>query len=192
MEEKSKTLKEISKKKAIVGGAAILLLVALFFGLRLDEGNKQNSSSTYVSKTDFETDLDSKEGFKTWDKPPTNVTIPEVNSNAPAEVAKPLSVTSASPGSSASQRSFSISIANDKFEPSTIIAKLKDNITITFTAVDKNYYFTQPDYGFDELIPKGMTKKIGLQLSAPGKFLFYCSGCGGPQDGPVGYLIVVE
>lgn len=178
----------MTKKKLIIsliiGGLAVVILGLIIFSRREKE--------VTLPKESVQLSEEKKEEFSTWRPAPRDVVVPDVNSSPPAEVAKPIDVNPAAPGSSSSQRDFAISIANDKFSPSKIIAKLKDNIVISFTAVDKDYYFTQPDYGFDKLIRKGTTEKIGLGLTAAGDFLFYCSACGGPEKGPVGHLIVVE
>lgn len=119
-----------------------------------------------------------------------DITVPEKGSAAPENVAVPEVVGAASPNSSASYRGFSIAADGDKFVPDTVIAKEKDTVRITITAVDKDYDFTQPDYGFSVPIPKGQSKPIEFGATASGEFTFYCSVCGGPAKGPVGYIIV--
>lgn len=180
----------MSRKKIIVISLVVAGLVAVVLELIVFSNKSEKQISSPVDSA--QVTEEKKEEFSSWRPAPKNVVVPEANSSAPADVAKPLSVTPAAPGSSSSQRDFDISIAHDKFIPDKIIAKLKDNIVISFTATDKDYYFTQPDYGFNELIKKGTTKKVGLGLTATGDFLFYCSACGGPEKGPVGHLIVVE
>ena len=122
---------------------------------------------------------------------PIGVKVPEPNSSAPLNVAKPNLVAPASPGSSSNLRLFNLEIKGDKFTPDTIIVNKGDIVSLTITAVDKNYDFTQPDFGFKKSISKGQTQEIGFQASAVGKFTFFCSACGGPDKGPVGYIIIV-
>lgn len=117
--------------------------------------------------------------------------VPELNSLAPSNVAKPTLVAPASPGAPESLRKFSLKIENNKFSPDTVIVNKGDVIQLSIIALDKNYDFTQPDFGFKKSIPKGQTQEIGFQASAVGKFTFFCSACGGPDKGPIGYIIIV-
>lgn len=128
---------------------------------------------------------------KTMAPAPKDVRVPELNSSAPSNVAKPTTVAPASPGGSESIRKFDIKIQEDKFSPDTVIVNKGDIIQLSITALDKNYDFTQPDFGFKKSIPRGQTQEIGFQASAVGKFTFFCSACGGPDKGPVGYIIIV-
>ena len=66
-----------------------------------------------------------------------------------------------------------------------------ETVNLSVTAVDANYSFTQPDYGFNDMIAKGKTQTIQFQAMASGNFSFYCSSCGGPLKGPVGHIIIV-
>lgn len=139
--------------------------------------------------------LPESEGTQTQSKTragaPIDAKVPELNSLAPSNVAKPNLVAPASPGASESIRKFSLKIENDKFSPDTVSVYKGDIIQLSITAVDKNYDFTQPDFGFNKSIPKGQTIDGGFQASAAGKFTFFCSACGGPDKGPVGYIIIV-
>jgi len=129
---------------------------------------------------------------QTWQAPPENVTVPEVGqTNVPEEVAVPKNVSPASAVSDAKIRNFSeLKIENNKFTPQEFIVKQGDIFDVNVTAIDKDYDFTQPDYGFNLSIKKGETKRVQFQATAVGKFTFYCKSCGGPEKGPVGYLVV--
>ena len=81
---------------------------------------------------------------------------------------------------------------NNSFIPDTVVVNKGDVVHIDLTAVDKDYAFTQPDYGFDSPIAKGKTRAIEFQAVAGGKITFFCKICGGPEKGPVGYLIVKD
>lgn len=130
-------------------------------------------------------------GPATRETVPSNVVVPGATStNVPANVAKPQVIGPANPNNTASFRSFSITISGSAFTPNTVIVKVGDTAHINFTAVDKNYDFTQPDYGFNVSIPKGQTKLVEFSATAEGKFTFYCKTCGGPSSGPVGYIVV--
>jgi len=133
------------------------------------------------------------EGPKTRSAPPQNVVVPEKNSaNVPENVAKPQIVNPSSPTSQANFRSFDLGVDGDKFVPDTVIVRAGDTIRLNITAVDKNYDFTQPDFGFSAPLLKGQEKVIAFGATAAGKFTFFCKSCGGPDKGPVGYIIISQ
>jgi len=130
-------------------------------------------------------------GPVTRETAPENVTVPnQGDKNAPQNVAVPSSVSPGSASGSTSIRKFSIKIENNEFTPNTVIVKLGDTVDLSFTAVDRDYDFTQPDYGFKASVLKGSSQRIQFGATAAGKFTFYCSSCGGPSKGPVGYVII--
>lgn len=132
-------------------------------------------------------------GPVTREAAPQNVVVPSKDSKGvPQNVALPTNVSPASQTSDASFRGFSIKADNNEFIPNTVIVRQGDVADITVTAVDKDYDWSQPDYGFKTPIPKGTSKRIQFGATASGKFTFFCSVCGGPQKGPVGYLIVAQ
>ncbi|MBI4086283.1 MAG: cupredoxin domain-containing protein [Candidatus Liptonbacteria bacterium] len=121
----------------------------------------------------------------------SGISVPNAtSSNVPANVAKPSIVTSAAPNSSASFRKFSISAGGGQFIPNTVIVNIGDTVHLDITAVDAGYDFTQPDYGFNIILPKGQAKVVEFQATAEGKYTFFCKACGGPAKGPVGYVVV--
>ena len=123
---------------------------------------------------------------------PVDVVIPGKNStNVPVNVAKPNIETPANPGNSATFRGYAIRAANDAFSPDTIIVKQGDTVHLEFTAVDKDYDFTQPDYGFSVTVARGATKAFQFDATASGKFVLLCRSCGGPSQGPVGSIVIV-
>lgn len=126
---------------------------------------------------------------------PANITVPnEGDKNVTSSVAVPQIQVSAHPtGGSSQYRQFAIDADNSAFTPATVVAKKGDIIDLEITAVDKDYDFTQPDYGFSAVpIPKGETKRVQFQALNAGKFTFYCTSCGGPNKGPIGYIIITE
>jgi len=123
---------------------------------------------------------------------PSNIAVPDIGSSVPSNVAKPQIVAVALTGSSASFRSFSITVSGNKFTPDTVIVKAGDRVSLSIKAVDKDYDFTQPDYGLSSPLPKGKTTKVEFQATAADKYTFYCKICGGPSSGPVGYVTVVK
>ena len=121
---------------------------------------------------------------------PSNVMVPDsASSSVPSNVAKPQLVAPTRPNSDARFRSFSIGVSSSGFVPDTVIVKVGDTVHLVITAVDKDYDFAQPDYGFNVALLKGQAKVVEFQATAEGKFTFYCKSCGGPAKGPVGYII---
>ncbi|RJP43608.1 hypothetical protein C4587_02935 [Candidatus Parcubacteria bacterium] len=123
---------------------------------------------------------------------PENVTVPEKDSsNVPENVAVPGIVAPSAPTSDSSFRSFDIKVEGDKFVPDTVIVKKGDAIRLSITAVDGDYDFSQPDYGVKTSLPRGKAKLVGFSATAEGKYTFFCESCGGPEKGPIGYIVVV-
>jgi heme/copper-type cytochrome/quinol oxidase subunit 2 len=119
------------------------------------------------------------------------VTVPDKGASSTAvNVAIPVVQGPGDPAGNVSYRSFNINIQGGAYVPSTVIVKQGDTVNLALTAVDAAYGFTQPDYGFNVVIPKGKTQTIQFQASASGNFTFYCASCGGPSKGPVGHIIV--
>lgn len=126
---------------------------------------------------------------------PANTTVPNEGDNVKGGVAVPQIQVPAHPSGAGTGdlRQFAITADNDAFTPATIIVKNGDIIDLEITAVDKNYDFTQPDYGFSAVpVQKGTTAKIQFETLTTGKFTFYCTSCGGPNKGPIGYVIVAN
>ena len=113
---------------------------------------------------------------KTMAQAPEDVKVPGSNSLVPSNVAKPSLVAPASPGSSSNLRLFNLKIEGDKFTPDTIIVNKGDVVSLTITAVDKNYDFTQPNLGYKKPIPKGQTGGLQFGATSVGKFTFFCNG----------------
>ena len=132
-------------------------------------------------------------GTETRSDAPSDVVVPDVGAtNVPANVAVPQNVAPAAPGVSAKFRSFEIKVDGGKFVPDTLAVNVGDTVNVKITAVDKDYDFVQPDYGFSFPLPKGIQKTLEFGATTEGKYTFYCSSCGGPDKGPVGYIIVVK
>jgi heme/copper-type cytochrome/quinol oxidase subunit 2 len=87
-------------------------------------------------------------------------------------------------------RSFDVIVQNNAFMPSALTVHLGDSVNLEIGAIGAGYDFTQPDFGLHVVLPNGANKKIQFTATAAGKFVFYCSSCGGPAKGPVGYLVV--
>ncbi|MEK7508079.1 MAG: cupredoxin domain-containing protein [Patescibacteria group bacterium] len=155
---------------------------------------KQNSSPSVTPQGQTSGKLSEQiQGPVTREAPPKDIVVPDTDSqNLQQNIAKPEVVSRASQTNNSSYRSFDIKIERDAFMPDTIIVYEGDTTNINVTAVDKDYDFTQPDYGFKVLIKKGETKKIQFGATAAGRFLFYCDSCGGPDKGPRGYVVIAS
>ncbi len=108
-----------------------------------------------------------------------------------ANIAVPKVVIPAAPGVSASLRVFDISGNGGVFTPSTVTAYVGDTVHINFTAVDKAYDITFPDYNMKQTAQKGETKVLEFQATNAGKFTYYCDSCGGLKSNAVGYMEIV-
>jgi heme/copper-type cytochrome/quinol oxidase subunit 2 len=118
------------------------------------------------------------------------VKVPEKGDAVSGDVAVPREVSTVNPGLGVSKRVFDIAISSGSFKPSEIIVKLKDTITMNFTATDGDYDFTMPDFGLSVPLLKGVKKTVQMDATAAGKFIFYCKVCGGPEKGPRGSLTI--
>ena len=123
---------------------------------------------------------------------PQGTSVPEVGSSVPDNVAAPQIVKPSAPGAESQLREYeTIEVRGDVFTPDTVIVSQGDFAHFNIVAVDKNYDFYQPDYGLRTALSRGETKLIEFKARSSGKFMFYCSSCGGPDRGPVGYIVVV-
>jgi nitrous oxide reductase len=166
----------------------LVLLIALFVVLFLTKTEK--------SKINEEANQGvSAPQSTTWQEVDKNIVVPsskEEAQNLGENVAKPQNVVKANANTDSNIRTFEgILIENNEFRPSEFRLKQGDVFDIFAKAVDKDYDITQPDYGVILKVKKGEQKRLQFQVTAPGKFVFYCSLCGGPDKGPKGYLVVV-
>ncbi|MBI2591272.1 MAG: cupredoxin domain-containing protein [Candidatus Brennerbacteria bacterium] len=119
------------------------------------------------------------------------IKVPEPGDQTAENVAAPTNVQPAAPGIAAKDRTFTIQGENGVFTPSTIIVKVGDTVRLTINAVDKEYDFVLPDYGFaTQPIAAGASTFLGFQALNSGKFIFYCKLCGGVNSTAKGELIV--
>ena len=166
-------------KKTIVIGVIVLVILVLVVVLIL--GNRGENT------------IGEKTGSSTRTVLMGKVAVPGTDSeDFPANVAKPLVVASLNEEGTTNLRVFHVEIKNDTFTPDTIIVRRGDLLRLEVSAIDKNYDITQPDYGSYLSIPRGATKKVSFGVSATDKFTLFCKSCGGPELGPVGWLIVTE
>ncbi|MDA2936238.1 cupredoxin domain-containing protein [Patescibacteria group bacterium AH-259-L05] len=120
------------------------------------------------------------------------IEVPEPGSELEDKtIAIPEVTAAAAPGVEARFRRFFISIENDRYVPSEVIVNTGDTVHIDFTAVDKTYDITLPDYGMKQIVATGETKIFEFQAVNTGKFLYYCDLCGGVKGKVTGHIIVV-
>ncbi len=185
-------MKSINKKNiiiAIVVVVVVVIVVALVMMMGGKKGNAPGSTSGNPSSQSAASS--SAPASSTTLLPlPANVVVPEAGATNTGGVAVPQVEAPAAPGVAAKYRSFNITLQNGQFSPSTIAVNVGDTVDLEIKAVGGTYDFTQPDLGFSAALPDGVTKKIQFAPSTAGKFVFYCSSCGGPAKGPVGYIVV--
>lgn len=164
----------------------ILLVLLLLIGAVIWVIMDQRKSSTAIRENE--------EALKniTRTEVPRGTVVPNKGDKVPENVAPPQVVGTAGNNTTASFREFTIIVENNTYTPNTVIAKKKDTVRINFTSRDRNYQFTQPELGFKVNLPQNQTTPITFDATGSGKFTFYCESCGGPDKGPVGYLIVTE
>ena len=171
----------------IVGGIIILILAAVSVYKNFQTNKTTPPPSSQGPSLNNETNKS-----QTHLDLPANVNVPEKNQQVAQDVAAPVSVSPTSPQSNRNLRRFEIKAEGNIFKPKEIIVYSGDVTRIEVTAVDKDYDWNQPDYGFNNVkIPKGATKPIEFQATTPGKFIFYCESCGGLKSTAVGYIAVV-
>jgi len=178
------------KKKTILIVAVIVVIVVVVVAF-IVAGMQKGSAPASSSGGNAASATASSSASATQLPVPANVVVPDVGAqNVPSDVAVPQVEASAAPGVASKYRSFNIIVQNGVFMPSTIAVNLGDTVNLQIGAVGGNYDFTQPDLGFNVPLPDGVNKKIQFSPMSVGKFVFYCSSCGGPAKGPVGYIIV--
>ncbi len=175
-----------SKKWIWVGaGVIVIIIIATVFITRSFMGS---SEENYAQPTPYQAPTSSA----TRGEVPSDAVVLDVGAkNVPPNVGVPSIQAPSAPNNAAAQfRSFPIKIENGEFVPNTFVLNSGDTMDLEITAVDGDYDFTQPDYGFSATIKKGNTQRIQGSASIQGKFTFYCKSCGGPAKGPVGYFII--
>jgi len=181
----------MAKKEIYLVAAAVVLVfvgAAVLIAIKNKSGNQTASPNPEAAAVGAV-----ESSSKTMGAVPPGTQAPgRGEENLPAGAAVPQAVAPAAPGISANKRIFQVTVQSDAFTPDTVIIKQGDTMQIYFTAVDKNYDFKQPDMGLSRLLPKGKPTLIEGSPPSPGKYTFYCQSCGGPDKGPVGYIIVVS
>lgn len=185
-----------NRRNSIIALASIIVVVVLVWvaASKLDRGASNNNQGGVEANqsTSQQQSPQAQEPNKsiTREDLTAPVKVPEKGDNTTGDIAVPSDVVPVRPGSESQRRVFNISVSAQAFSPAEIIVKKGDTITINVTAVDGNRDLTQPDFGFSLNIPKGETKLLQMDATTPGKFIFYCKSCGGPESGPIGSIII--
>lgn len=182
----------------MVVGGVVIIVIAIIIGIVVGRSTSTPSSNTGApgpagSAAGAGGPTTGPGSTATWQEVPKDVVIPDQNATAtsvPKDVAIPKVSIPAAPGVDSSLRVFTITADGGKFTPSTIAAYTGDTVSVKFTAVDKTYDITFPDYGMKQTAQKGQTKVLEFQAQAVGKFAYYCDSCGGLKSTAVGYIIV--
>jgi heme/copper-type cytochrome/quinol oxidase subunit 2 len=187
----------------ILSGIAIALIILISISLF----NKENTTTPPINN-DIPTEIvddsvDKVESTKpvpiTEDEfrteVPINIVVPGVDTELSVEqqkeIALPLVVVPAAPGSTSKFRNFKINAENDIFIPNKVIANVGDTVHIDFTAVDKAYDIAFPSYNMKQSAVQGQTRILEFKAKKEGNFTYYCPSCGGPEVGPSGNIIIV-
>jgi len=182
---------ELKDKKGIVVGAIAVVVVIVLVFVFVMSGKKGAAPAGNLPGA-ANTSSSSAPASLTHLPVPADVVVPEAGAqNVSSSVAVPQVESAAAPTSDAKYRSFDIIVQDNEFMPATIDVNQGDEVNLQIGAVGGNYDLTQPDYGIHVALPNGKNEHFEFGATAPGKFLFYCSTCGGPAKGPVGYLVVV-
>jgi plastocyanin len=179
-------MEHTSARKIFVGALGIVILLVIVLGIVSRRERSASTNLVPASSPVPQIPISTREAL------PAALEVPERDSKVPENVAKPAIVVPSAPTAESQLRVFEIKINEDRFLPDTVIVRKGDIVRVKFTAVDKGYDVYQPDYGFRQEIPKGESKPVGFGAHAVGRFTFFCKTCGGPAEGPVGYLMVVE
>jgi cytochrome c oxidase subunit 2 len=86
-----------------------------------------------------------------------------------------------------------VSAERFKYTPSTIEAKVGEEVTLEITSLDRRHGFAMPDFKIDETIEPGKTTVVHLKFDHAGTFEFHCSiFCGSGHEEMSGQFVVKE
>lgn len=178
-------------KKTIIITIVIVVVVVIFILIFTGNGNGTEVSEAPESEAGPASEVEPEKSM-TREEVPEGIVVPEVGAEIEDEtVAVPDLVAPAAPGVSAKFRRFNIVANENAFVPSEVIVNIGDTVHIDFTAIDKTYDITFPDYGMKQTVVPGEKKIFEFQAVLSGKFLYYCDLCGGLDSEVKGYIIVV-
>lgn len=176
----------IKSRIILISAAVVLGLGLLGVGILLG-GRMQTANNGLVNKGSGFQETDTRQAV------PEGTKAPEVGEQvSDNNIAVPIAVTGVVPGSDKKVRTYDITANGGVFAPSTIIGNQGDTIHINFTAVDKDYDITFPDYSMKQTAKKGEKKILEFQAQNEGKFVYYCESCGGINSSAKGFIIVAK
>lgn len=180
-----------NKKRNLILVVVVVVVIILAIIAVLTLGHKKANAPEGAGSIGMAGSGTATPSSTTYAPAPANVVVPSVGATSTGGIAVPKIESAAAPNASTKYRSFTIMVDGNGFTPSTIAVNVGDTVNLQIGATSGNYDFTQPDLGFHVLLPQGQTKTVQFSPMTAGKYLFYCSSCGGPAKGPVGYIIVV-
>lgn len=166
-----------------------LLAVIIIVGVVIIVTRSEKGSGTQNTQND---PLPQGVRSETWEEVAATTEVPEKGeADLSADIASPIIVAPANPNTNAQFRSFDLRAQGGEFIPSIVAVYRGDTVHINVNSPDAAIDFTQPDYGLKVQVPRGETKVIEFGATAAGRFTFFCQSCGGPDEGPKGYIDVV-
>lgn len=173
----------MSKQNIIIIAAVVLAatLGGVYFWL------SQSGNLKEVFNGPSEEEAESSTRFEV----PADIKVPEKGEEVGGDVATPQLVVPSRQGSETNLRVFNIEGRGNEFVPSEVIVYRGDIVRINFIALDKDYDFIIPDYGFRKVIAKGEKDAVEFQATDEGKYVYYCEVCGGLDSSAKGYITIV-
>jgi len=195
MFKKRKNKIKLSKQKLaliIISPLAILAIILVV----IDIYNRQKDED--IKKPG---EIVSEEGI---DREEIEIVIPDPDTELTEEqrqvIAVPEKAVSINPdsGTTSQHRNFNFNLENDSLinvggSGREINVYQYDDLSISFTAIDKDYDINIPDFfgrSFD--IKAGETIRRSFQVTNPGSFPYYCQICGGVNSQASGLINVIE
>lgn len=197
MFKKKKAKTKLSKQSLallIITPIAILAIILVI----IDIYNRQKDKDEDIKKPG---EIVSEEEI---DRDEVEMIIPDPDTELTEEqrevIAVPERTASSNPasGTMSQRRSFSFNLENDNLinvsgTGREINVYQYDNITLYFTAIDKDYDINMPDFFGSKInIKAGETVNRRFQATSVGSFSYYCEICGGINSQASGLINVYE
>jgi heme/copper-type cytochrome/quinol oxidase subunit 2 len=105
-------------------------------------------------------------------------TVPEPNTkNVDTSISIPKVVMNIVKDSHNQTRVFAISAKNNSLSENKLVVYEGDIVSIRFSAEDRNYDLTFPDFNISQNTPAGITKILEFQTQNSGNYPFLCTTC---------------
>ncbi len=186
----------LSKQKLVLLIVTPLAILAVIFVI-VDIYNRQKDEPKDIKKPE-ETVSEPIERDK------VEAIVPDPDTELTEEqrqvIAVPERAVSSNPfsGTTSQHRNFSFNLENNNLinnsdSGNEINVYLYDDLSLSFTAIDKDYDIYIPDFfGRSFEIKVGETIRRSFQLTSPGSFPYYCEVCGGINSQASGLINVFE